>query len=215
MAKRKNNESNIVDYKCHKCHYVKLKKKDEVLKKMFLQFIITILSMAGFFAIVVTLILSPALMGDLLSSSYMTIKANVDTDELRQIAIDSTEKCGRSGLETNAFCYTFELFKNMTEVRYVPMSFYRLIETPSSTYFSGGDCKSMSTLYVSMVKSVGFGAKVVCAVGEEHCIAVVPLYDYYEITGQYAVVDLTMPAYFIMEDGQDLWDYREIGSRFS
>ncbi len=110
-------------------------------------------------------------------------------------------------MSSDVYCYSFEVFEGLSDLGYVPSSLYSPMQSPKETYTFGGDCKALSGLYVRMVRSLGFDARLVCRYSERHCIAVVPNDD------GFFVVDLTVPGFYLLSEGMDVWDYYEEGER--
>lgn len=210
----KKNESNIVKYKCNKCKYIKCYTKKEILTAHIKKTIFNVFVLFGILFLGAFIFIGPQTMLSTYTSSALTFSSKVDTNYLREISIDVTSNCQTNNLESNAYCHGYTIFKNLSNIRYVPASFYKLLEDETDTYLQGGDCKHMSMLYVSMMRSLGFDAYIHCNQNKNHCVAILPNVHNYERLNGYIVVDLTVPGFYEMSSGTSPWDYLEEGIRY-
>jgi len=205
--------SNVVDYQCTKCRYVKRMTKKDLRKKLLIKVIRELFVVLGVAMLLLVIVAGPVSVVETATNRILTKNARVDTEELRRAAINATEKC-IDERSTNSYCYGYHIYKHLSNLRYVPASYFKPISSPSDVYDYGGDCKNMAFLFVSMMKSVGFEAVMECDWEEEHCIALVPRYVDYEREPGYAVVDLTIPGFYSMDTGSDPWTYKIEGDRY-
>jgi len=205
---KKNKNSNVIKYTCDKCCYIKPYTKKELLIKQLFSIPKSLFLVLGFFTFIALLVVGPATVFGLYGSSMLTYNTNLDSNYLRQLSINATSNCD-GDMNTYSYCYASNIYEELDSLRYVPASQYKLLNSAENTYFYGGDCKHMSQLYVAMLKSVGFSAQVLCK--EDHCVAYVPHYDNYKRLPGFLIVDLTLPAVFLMEDGVPAWSYKEKG----
>jgi len=101
------------------------------------------------------------------------------------------------------------LFNNVSSIKYVPKSLTKIEYSPSYTYGNGGDCETLSEMYVKLLMSFGVKARIDCNRDENHCISIVNYKDWTKTNDYdtYLVVDLTMPIMVLMMEDEDPWDY--------
>lgn len=202
--------SKIVKYRCDECEHVACYTKTELRKNLFFKLLRDFLTLAGAVFLLLILILGPMNVAGQFTGAFLTKQANLDTDLLRQVAINASAPC----LENNpmsSYCYGYWIAKELSTIPYVPASLYRPLNSLEDTYLYGSDCKNTAILYAAMMRSVGFDAQVVCDYTEEHCVTLFPLIEYSEPEYTYAIVDLTVPMLFKMRPDQDPWEYYDEG----
>lgn len=203
-----------VEYVCKKCGFAKeYTKKQKIIKAISSMFFSLIMTL-GIFTLLLMIYISPASMFDMVGSRVISDGLyKSDYSELRQIGLNFTQDCREHDYNSDSYCYGVALFKNLKDIDYVPASFYNPIQDYNETLTTGGDCKSSSRLMTNMMKSLGFHAEVVCNLKERHCVTVLPHYIGTKYLQEYAVIDLTVPEFYGMQQGDNPWDYLEIGQR--
>ena len=206
-------KSKTIKYECANCDHIEVMSKKEVRGKIIGRLFRDIfISLGAFFALAL-IVAGPVTISESIANGYLTRQAGLDTEELRRVAINVTELCVEER-STNSYCYAKHIYNHLDDMRYVPASYFKMIVDPEDIYEYGGDCKNMAFLYVAMMKSVGFTARMECRMAEEHCVVVVPRVVDFEKQPGFAVVDLTIPGFYAMDDGDDIWMYRAIGDRW-
>lgn len=139
-------------------------------------------------------------------SRSMNTYARDNAELIREVAINLTQNCDGN----DAFCHAKELFYNLKDIRYVPSEDGVILYDPLYVYKNGGDCRNLATMYVAMMKSLGFDGKVVCKVEEMHCVAVIPNKQAHESNYEKnIIVDLTGEYFVILPKAEDVWSYDE------
>ena len=205
--------SNIIKYQCDKCDHIEPMSRKEARMRAIGRVFRETLVVLGIFFVMLLIIAGPVAVSENFANRFLTKQAKLDTDELRRVAINATELCVEER-STNSYCYAKHIYNHLSDMRYVPASYFKPIASPADIYQYGGDCKNMVFLYVAMMKSVGYQARMECRLATEHCVAVVPRYVDFEKQPGFAVVDLTIPGFYVMDDGDDIWSYQEQGDRW-
>jgi hypothetical protein len=205
-----------VKYRCDNCGYGHSYTKKEELSLAIKQFFISILLVIGMFTIIFFVVVGPIRTFDLVGGAVVSsFSSHGDYHELRRLAINYTESCRDRDYNTNSFCNGIQVYQHLNHLEYIPSSHYYPMNKLNETLQDGGDCKNLSVLYVEMMKSLGFDAEVVCSLKEQHCIAVLPYVINLKYQEQFAVVDLTIPEFYVMQEEENAWDYLEKGKSLS
>lgn len=195
-----------IKYRCKECGNIETYTRKEELVKSSLGIIGSLLIFMGIIMTGIMIVMGPIVIVETMTNAYLYKTADLNSEELRRIAINATEPCVAT-LSTSSICNGFHIYKHLDDTRYVPANLYQLINTPEDTYHYGSDCKNMAVLYSAMMKSMGFKATIECDAARGHCINIVPYYSDYQRVEGYAVVDLTIPGFYMMESFTDPWDY--------
>jgi transglutaminase-like putative cysteine protease len=207
-------EEHLIKKHCKKCKHTEYYTDREFYIHVAKKTLRDILIFLGIVFILVIIVMGPTMTIDYVGSSYLTLRDYPDTLEMRKVAINMTTQCIDAFAESN-FCYAFAIYDSLKDERYVPASLYDLLQDPEMTLDYGGDCKHLSMLYTTLARSVGIRSRVMCSIEEEHCIAVVPRYTTQEYNHyEYAIIDLTMPGFFIVSSYEEIWDYQTVGVKY-
>jgi len=206
-------KSNYIKHHFKKSNHYAVMSQKELAGKTEIRVIRDLLTFFGIGVVVVMIVSGPILSAELVTSIGMTLGSNTDSTSLRELGTNATKDC-TDGFQTNSYCYAFNLYNVFNDTRYVPANKYDMLQSPLNTYLYGGDCKNMAMLYTATMKNLGFEALVRCRVSEQHCINIVPFYNNYERQSGFAVVDLTMPGFFLMESGMNAWNYKTEGVKY-
>lgn len=127
--------------------------------------------------------------------------------EMRKLMLNITDCDG-----ADSYCYAEQLYRNVSQIRYVPSSQYDAdaMYSPLFVYEHGGDCKNTANMYIAFLRSVGILGEVDCAWQHSHCVAVVPYIKGARYRNEKIVVDLTIPIAVRLKHNEDVWDYWEI-----
>ena len=135
---------------------------------------------------------------------HTSIMFNYDSftpnSEIRGFTINITSGCGEDDYCRIVTAYNY--FRD-NPLEYVYGGTTKQMYSPEETLeFYGGDCKSLSVFFASMMNNVGIFSRVDCDMDHNHCVT----YVYPRRMGKYVVVDLTAP--FIMELNKNVsyWD---------
>lgn len=192
----------MVKYICEQCGYARKYTKKEHALRILIEGIQSLLLALGMIAIIYTFFVTPTGIMNGIMDATMNKVGYEDRGELRTLTIEITKKC--SGW--TARCYASELYKNVSQIRYVPVGYGDMIYPPLEVYYQGGDCKNTANMYVQMLRSVGIKAEVKCSIEYKHCIAIVPNRAGDEELGGYFLIDLTRPVWKQKKDGDPIWE---------
>jgi len=205
----------LAKYRCKKCKHVERYTFFDFLQQSVSGILMTIgcvVIVCGVFFVKYPHILGNSIILDLLSKEVdyaYTVYANVTDDQVRDEALNLTIQCSGS----NSHCFAKALFNKLKYIRYVPVSKYKsalFVYEPMYTYKNGGNCRTLAVMYTSMVLSLGFNAEVVCSNKYRHCVSKVPIKMTIDDTyDKYAVVDLTISKFVVLNATQDVWDYMD------
>jgi len=204
--------SNKIKYKCSNCEHIEPYTKKEALKESIWKQVFTFVFFLGILALVSIIIIGPQTMVQSLITPFYMSQGDFDSQTLRDIGANVTKVCDNYGYGTDSFCIAVALFDKFDDIRYLPANHFDMISDGDEILKTGGDCKNVATLFAATMKSMGFETTVSCSLKENHCVAVTP-----HIVGstayrhEYAVIDLTIPAIFVMDEDDDIWDYQEKG----
>lgn len=205
-------QSKTIKYRCDNCGHIETLTARELKKNNILKYIYSLIFAVGVISVLIMIIFGPTMFFSSIASSILTIRSNIDVDELRHFSINASRNCV-DDFSAYSYCYAYSLYGELQSIRYVPASQYKTLQDPLETLMYGGDCKHMGMLFVSLMKSVGFNSYVIC--DSTHCVVKVPHIDNYKkVDNGFAIVDLTIPGFFIMSENTNPWDYMTEGVRY-
>ncbi len=190
----------IVKNHCRNCGYSEQYTKKELRIRYITGFIRELFFVLGIIFIALIIFVGPSTMLDTLSSSIMVKYAvnDMGKDELRNLAIDWTN----ASCSDDSMCYAEKIYEHTKNIPYIPANKFNPIESNVLKNFNGTDCKGMSILYTSLMKSVGQNAQVICSIKYEHCVSKVIIDK-----NKYLIIDLTGPMAISMNNTQKEWTY--------
>lgn len=201
-----------VKHVCKKCGYATTMTNKE---KIILQIKSFFLGIFVIFGVILTLFIitvGPLNTIDILGSEIILSASKYNADELRMIGVNASRDCLEYGYNTDSWCYGVAVFKKYSNIDYVPANTHKPMQSIEMTLKYGGDCKNSNLIFVQTMRSLGFKANLDCDVYDQHhCIAILPHYNNLKYLNEYAVIDLTIPEFYKMNNSQDAWNYRENG----
>lgn len=195
----------VVKEICPNCNKAIEYKKGELIWRYISKFFISLLVTLGiFFILYIAIVGVQKPLNDIVNAKFEYMNRATD-DDVRLLSLNITKECNNA----NSMCYLAKLYRNVSDIRYVPSSLYDddAMYDPLYVYENGGDCKNSANMIVAMMKSLGFEAEVSCKTSENHCISKIPYTINDKSTGYFFVVDLTIPKILWMNDGEDEWNY--------
>lgn len=204
--------SNKIKYKCSNCNHIEPYTKKETIKQSIWRQMFTFVFFLGVLALVSIIIIGPQTMVQSLITPFYMAQGDFDSNTLREIGANITKICNDYGYGVDSFCIAIALFNEYDDIRYLPANHFDMIADADTTLKSGNDCKNLATLYAATMKSMGFETTVSCSLKYNHCVAITPhIVGSTSYRDEYAVIDLTIPAIYVMLKDDDIWDYREKG----
>jgi len=190
--------------KCEKCGFENKVSGWKFLFKFVGSFIIAMLCLLGIFALgQITVLGTSDTINTFLTAGFMSV-GNPDNEMLRNYALDLTTYDGFDSFE-----FALDLKEHMPRVRYVPTNLFGGMATIEYTLQYGGDCKHVSSLFVALMRSVGYKAYVDCSYEYAHCVAKIPSISNLEYPDHYMIVDLTNDMVRIYKNDVDHWENKE------
>lgn len=180
---------------CKFCKKAEEYNKWEIIRINICVIIVTILCMIGvLFIVYIANVGVDNILYEISGASY-TREAIKYHDDVRFKAVEITKKCDGD----NQFCLAKQLYKNMSQIRYIPDS--KLVDksyNPMYVYENGDDCEGLAQMYVAFALSVGVDSKVECS--KTHCVAVVLAKDFK------IVIDLTTPSAYVIKKTKNFFE---------
>lgn len=183
-------------YVCKNCDHKEQASSVDIIKLHVLNILISIMISLSVVSITLLVIVGPNTLVSTMVSEIMTKDASGYSSELRIYALNITQYTGDDPEQ-----FALELFYNLPNIRYVLNNeFNGMQHDIFYTIEHGGDCKEMSVMYVSLMKSVGHHATVDCELSQSHCVAKIKNKE------EYIIVDLTTPSFTVYNNSIDHWD---------
>lgn len=189
-----------IKFICPKCNHAEKKKWQDMVR----EWILGALTAAGILYIIMCFCLGWDGMSYMLINSITSeglyYYASHNSEDLRETALNYTTYSG-----DDSFMFAMDLLTNMPKIRYVPTNKFDINIDPEETLKYGGDCKSDSVLFASMMLSAGYEARTDCNLEHKHCVVIVPHKTSTINYNNYMIVDLTIDRVRVYNNTINHW----------
>lgn len=131
------------------------------------------------------------------SGIFLTADAYSSVEEMRDVSLNITGGC-----DDDEECI-FLIYENLSSIKYAHAPFNLFVPVPTTWESQYGDCKAMSSLFVSIAVNNGIESYVSASIKHNHAVAVA----YPRGKDYYYVIDLTGPVIQRFRRGVDHWSY--------
>jgi hypothetical protein len=191
-----------VKFICPRCGYAKKAKPLERIISILVTAITGVMMVYFIFGMI---FFGPGKFLQLHMTVMMNYKAYKSDLNVREFALNITKAVPES-CRGDDYCGTVMAYNYFVQegLDYAYPAFGEIVYDPSYTLKTmSGDCKSLSTMFVSIMSNLGILASVDCDAAHEHCVAFV----YPRDNPDYVVVDLTGPMLYKLDRHTRFWDW--------